>query len=95
MTVIAGALALGAARAGEVPSFSSLDADGNGRVSADEASSHRGLRELMPEYDRDGDGRLGPSEYTALLEDAAREARQVSAGGPRAAGTKAGDTPEG
>ncbi len=65
LTLITVALALGLARAEGVPSFASLDADGNGRVSAGEAAAHRGLRELMPEYDRDNDGHLDPAEYAA------------------------------
>lgn len=72
--------ALGSAAAvGGVPSFEKLDRDGNGHVSAEEASARHGLRELMAEYDRNGDDRLDRREYQSLLEDAAREARQVSA----------------
>ena len=76
------ALGSGGASAG-VPSFSSLDANMDGRVSASEASVRHGLRELMREYDRNGDGALDRREFERLLNDALRETRSISTGGDK------------
>lgn len=65
---------------GGVPSFTSLDANGDGQVSVSEASVRHGLRELMREYDRNGDGGLERGEYERLLKDALRETRRLSTG---------------
>lgn len=64
----------------DVPSFQSLDRDGDGAISPGEASARHGLAELLPHYDRDGDGRLDAEEFRALLEDAARAGDMVEAG---------------
>lgn len=63
-----------------VPTFTSLDANGDGVVSINEASVRHGLRELMRDYDRNGDGGLDHGEYERLLQDALRETRQISTG---------------
>lgn len=70
-------LAAAGAQAADVPSFKSLDRNDDGVVSAEEASERRGLRELIAEYDDNGDGRLNRGEYRALVEDAEREAERV------------------
>jgi hypothetical protein len=70
-------LAAADAQAGDVPGFESLDRNDDGVVSAEEASERHGLKELIPEYDDNGDGRLDRGEYQALVEDAEREAERV------------------
>lgn len=70
-------LAAVAAQAGDVPGFDKLDRNGDGVVSAEEASDWHGLKELIEAYDDNGDGRLDRGEYQALMEDAAREAERV------------------
>lgn len=78
------AVALGTSSAGSgIPTFASLDANGDGHLSDTEAAARHGLRELISDYDRNGDGGLDPEEYRALLEDAAREVRRMeTASGP-------------
>lgn len=74
-------VALGSSGAGGgVPSFTSLDANGDGQVSVSEASVRHGLRELMRDYDRNGDGGMDRDEYQRLLQDALRETRRISTG---------------
>lgn len=65
------------AQAEDVPSFESLDRNNDGVVSAEEASLRHGLKELIAEYDDNGDGRLERGEYQALVEDAEREAERI------------------
>lgn len=80
LPAMAAAVAVGTAAAADAgPSFASLDRNGDGRLSADEAAARHGLPELMADYDRDRDGRLDREEFQALLDDAAREARRVEA----------------
>lgn len=79
-TLGAGAEPQAAHRDPAVPSFQSLDLDGDGVIGPGEASAHRGLVELLPYYDRDGDGRLDAEEFRALLEDAARAGDMLEAG---------------
>lgn len=77
MPIVLLALAAAGAQAESVPSFESLDRDGDGVVSGEEASRRHGLKELIAAYDENGDGRLDRREYHALVDDAAREAERV------------------
>jgi|GEM_PF-4983602 len=61
------------------PRFDKLDSNGDGYISEREAGTRRGLPELIPYYDRDGDGRLDRSEFQRMLEDADRAARRGAA----------------
>lgn len=77
LTSLALVVAIPGAHAEDVPSFSSLDRDGDGKVSAEEASVRHGLPELIEYYDQNGDGRLDEREYQALVEEAARETEGI------------------
>lgn len=70
-------LAATGAQADDVPSFENLDRNDDGVVSTEEASERHGLKELIAEYDDNGDGRLDRGEYQALVEDAEREAERA------------------
>lgn len=66
-------LLAGAAEAGEAaaPQFELLDSDTDGRITAEEAGSLHGLKELLPHYDSNRDGYLDASEFQRLLQEAA------------------------
>jgi Ca2+-binding EF-hand superfamily protein len=47
-------------------SFESLDADGNGQISATEAAAHEQLSKKMAQLDKDGDGALSKAEFETM-----------------------------
>lgn len=87
-TAMAAAVLLGAtgAVAGEPETvkamFESLDRNGNGYIALQEAETVRGLAELLPHYDVNGDGRLDAEEFRALVEEAVQETRILETEGP-------------
>jgi Ca2+-binding EF-hand superfamily protein len=47
-------------------SFESLDKDGNGQITATEATSHEKLSKKMAQLDKDGDGSLSKTEFESM-----------------------------
>ena len=60
----AAAVGLAMAQSGP-PSFTQLDADGDGYISVNEAEKRASLLELFNKLDTDGDGKLSHDEYAA------------------------------
>lgn len=52
--------------AAEPLTFNSLDKDGDGYISREEAAAVPGLLEQFTYLDQDGDGRLSPLEYAGI-----------------------------
>ncbi len=69
-TTLAALLAAPLAMAGETPSFSALDTDGNGGLTLTEAQGAWPdlTLETFIRFDSDGDGLLSPDEYEALTD---------------------------
>jgi hypothetical protein len=65
-------LATGSARA----DFSGLDRNGDGYVSRIEAAADKDIAARFDQFDVDGDGRLSPSEYAALIADNEKRAAE-------------------
>ena len=51
----------------DLPSFTELDKDGDGYISASEAGAHEWLAANFAKADTDQDGRLSPSEFLKLV----------------------------
>jgi len=67
--VAASAFALGA-MAGDTDRFTALDTDGDGAISAEEASAHPMLQEGWEKADINQDGKLERAEFSAFEETA-------------------------
>jgi hypothetical protein len=59
-------LSAGSAMAGEVLTFEQIDVDGNGYISAEEAKVREDLAGALPATDKDGDGQLNITEFSAF-----------------------------
>lgn len=58
--------------------FDALDLNRDGYVSRIEASGDREIAARFDQFDADGDGRLSPSEYVALIADNEKRAAEKS-----------------
>ena len=74
LTVVAMVLAAGAAMAGDKDkmSFTQLDANADGQISAAEASGSAQLSQSLKDIDTNGDGSVSQSEYDAWAAGSAR-----------------------
>ncbi|RDE24409.1 EF-hand domain-containing protein [Motiliproteus coralliicola] len=55
-----------AAYAAEKPEFTTVDADADGFISAEEAATVPGLSEVFVQSDMDKDGKLSEAEYSEI-----------------------------
>ena len=61
--ILATAALLSPAFAGDTPRFDELDADGDGRLTQEEASQSDKVASYFSSIDRDGDGYVSRAEY--------------------------------
>lgn len=66
LALIASAVFAGTAIAAEAPKFETLDQDGDGKISAQEAAGYNGLAGAWEQVDANKDGVVDSAEFSAF-----------------------------